>query len=426
MRATLLVALAACGGGSGAAMPDAGAPPANAARDIADTKLALDIAAMAGTATVAFAAADAPGATLEVGDLTIDSVVDPDGNPIAFADHDRQLDLDLPAAATAATIAYHYKLHEGFTGISKNNWSLVWPYFCGNMFPCHSNPADGTTFSAVTIDGVPAGSVAVAPGAIPSEAPSYQVAFAVGPYTELPIGTTTAGTAVSMWYRPNEMAAAMKGAANLVAAFDWYERTLGPYRFGPKVGGVPVTWGPGALGGMEHHPFWHVAAPALGDEETEVHESAHGWFGDGIRIACWEDFVLSEGTVNYLTGRALEVVAPDVGTAVWRGYANELATFDGTELVWPDSCGSVDILKDNLFTNAPYIRGAFFYRAVAMKTSPALVDQALHDFYAAHQGGAARMQDMIDQIRTTTGYDATACAQMWLRSTTIPAVGPCP
>ena len=81
-----------------------------------------------------------------------------------------------------------------------------------------------------------------------------------------------------------------------------------------------------------------------------MHEAAHGWFGDGIRIACWEDFVLSEGTATYLAGRALDVVAPTVGAAVWAGYASDLAGIPGTDVVWPQSCGAIDIIEDDLFT----------------------------------------------------------------------------
>src|SRR5262249_37094084 len=154
-------------------------------------------------------------------------------------------------------------------------------------------------------------------------------------YTELPLGTTTAGTQVSVWYRTGELAAAQTGTAHLVAAFDWFEKTLGPYRFGDHVGSVSVRWPAGAFGGMEHHPRWHVASAALSDEVTNVHESAHGWFGDGIRIGCWEDFVLSEGTVSYLAGRALDVVAPTVGTATWNGYASELHALPASDPVWP-------------------------------------------------------------------------------------------
>ena len=54
---------------------------------------------------------------------------------------------------------------------------------------------------------------------------------------------------------------------------------------------------------MEHHPQWHVDDSSFGSQETQAHEASHGWYGDGIRLACWEDFVLSEGTVTYLAGR---------------------------------------------------------------------------------------------------------------------------
>jgi hypothetical protein len=37
------------------------------------------------------------------------------------------------------------------------------------------------------------------------------------------------------------------------------------------------------------------------------------------------------------------------------------------------------------------------------------------------------MSDMLETIKTVTGYDPTTCADMWLRSTTKPAAGtPCP
>jgi aminopeptidase N len=94
--------------------------------------------------------------------------------------------------------------------------------------------------------------------------------------------------------------------------------------------------------------------------------------------------------------------------------------------VWPQSCNTVDILQDNLYTNAPYMRGAFFYRALAQKLGADKVDQVLAAFYAAHAGQPATMADMLTTIQTVTGYDPTACAQTWLRSTTAPTPGPCP
>jgi aminopeptidase N len=115
------------------------------------------------------------------------------------------------------------------------------------------------------------------------------------------------------------------------------------------------------------------------------------------------------------------VVAPTVGQQVWASYASELPQIRATAPVWPEACHTLDILDDGLFSRAPYIRGAFFYRAVALKVGAPQLDQALAAFYAAHAGTAASMADMLTTIRDVTGYDPTSCAQQWLRSTTIPA-----
>lgn len=401
---------------------------ANASREVVDTNLTFDLAAKSGLAVITFGPSTSAGASLEVEGLTITSVTAVDGTDLQFTPAG-DFGLDASKQPETVTIAYTYTTHDNFQGISSTGWTLSWPYYCGNMFPCHSQPSDGTTFE-LALQHVPAGKVAVFPTAIASPAPAYQLAWAIDDYTELELGTTPAGTKISTWWRntgTNEMTRAMAGTQHLVAAFDWLETTLGAYTFGDHYGSVSVKWGPGAFGGMEHHPFIHIAAPAIGAENTQVHEASHGWFGDGIRLQCWEDFVLSEGTVSYLANRALDAVAP--GTATWTADAAELATLDGTALVWPQTCGAVDVLKDHLFTRAPYDRGEFFYKGVADKVGAAKLDRALAAFYAAHHGATGHMADMLTTIQTVTGYDPTACAQTWLldRSSTKPPVpGPCP
>jgi len=410
--------------------PDAAQTPptANPDREVIDTGLVIDYAGMTGVATVTLGPSTSPGGSLEAEGLMIDSVT-VNGAPILFTPGmTLLLGLDASDQPTPVVISYHWMDHEGFTGASAKGYTLDWPYYCGNIFPCHSQPSDGTTFS-LQLTNTPAGSQAVYPTTIPAQAPAYQLAWSIDSYTQLDLGTTPAGTLVSVWYRPGEMASAMTGTQHLEAAFDWFEKTLGPYRFGPHYGSVSVKWGPGQFGGMEHHPFVHIGSIAIGDEETNVHESAHGWFGDGIRLQCWEDFVLSEGTVSYLAARALDVVAPSVGTTVWMNYTNQLAAVKGTDPVWPQSCGAVDVIKDNLFTEAPYMRGAFFYKGIADKVGAAQLDQVLAAFYAAHAGGSAKMADMLALIQQMTGYDPTACAQTWLLDTssaTPPTPAPCP
>ena len=426
MRTALAVFLIGCGGTT--VTPDAPAEPiaptANLAREIVDTQLSFDVTARTGTAVITFGASAAPGATVEVGDLALEAV-SVGSAEIQFEVADGKANLGLPSSdqPLPVTFTYTYLRHPSFNGAA-DSFTFVWPYFCGNVFPCHSDPEDGTTFS-LELAGVPAGKTAIFPASL-VEAPSYQIAWAIGDYKETTLGTTRAGTQVSLFHPPAEQTQADQGGTNLVAVFEWLETNIGPYRFGTKVGGVSIAWPPGAFGGMEHHPLWHVAKGSFNSEETQAHEASHGWYGDGIRIACWEDFVLSEGTVTYLAGRALEEVAPAVGATVWQGYATELAGIPAGNPVWPEGCNGIDILQDNLYTNAPYIRGAFFYRGVADKVGAVKLDEALAAFYASHAGKAATMTDMLETIQTVTGYDATACATSWLRSGTKPTPGPCP
>jgi aminopeptidase N len=428
MRGLWIVIASACGGSS---LPSVDAPDTpvvptpNPAREIVETRLAFDVSAMTATATVTFGPSS-DGATVEVGDLVIETI-QVAGTDIASTREGDKLHLGLPAsdAATPVEFTYRWTPKTEFDGASAGGFTFLWPYFCGNLFPCHSDPADGTTFTLDLIN-VPDGVTAIFPSTIATEAPSYQVAWAIDAFQELSLGTTTAGTEVVISHRANELANAQEGGSNLLAVFDWLEETIGPYRFGTKVGTVSIRWPAGAFGGMEHHPRWHIAAGSLASQETNAHEAAHGWYGDGIRIACWEDFVLSEGTTTYLAGRALDVVAPPVGAETWAAYEAELATIPGTDPVWPQSCNTVDILQDNLFTNAPYIRGAFFYRALAGRLGADVVDQILAAFYTEHAGKAATMTDMLATIQQVGKYDATACAETWLRSTTRPTPGNCP
>ena len=422
------IVLVACGGSTPS--PDAPAPlvpTANPEREIVDTKLAFDVTATTGTATITFGPSEMPGATLEVGELVLGTVMF-QGAELAYATNPPDMaaknatgstiDLALPPSGDPmdVTIAFTYKAHAGgFTGASAKGYTFLWPYFCGNLFPCHSSPSDGTTMS-LELSGVPDGKVAVfAPTIV--EAPSYQLAWAIDAYTELPLGTTTAGTQVSVWHLPNEATTAMNGTQNLVAVFDWLEKNIGPYRFGNKVGSVSVKWGAGAYGGMEHHPMWHVGASSLGSQETHAHEAAHGWFGDGIRLSCWEDFVLSEGTVSYLSARALSKTVPAMEAKIWADYQVDLddAIAEGGAPAWPHGCNQIDIVEDKLFTNLPYMQGAFFYKEVADKVGADVLDGVIGRFYKKYKNKPAGMQDMVNAIKTETGFDPQAIVDARLR-----------
>lgn len=380
--------------------------------NIKATHLDVDLATLTAVATIELEKAG--NVALEAGGLTIERVRDGRGNRRFSVVNGT---LRVSNVRGALVIEYGFAQHANADGLLPGGSTVIWPYHCGNLFPCHSQPADGTTFS-LNLDGVPSGQQAIYPETIDAESPPYMLAWAVGAYTKRELGTTTAGTKVSTYWLPNGQTAALAGTKTLVEAMDWFEQNLGPYAFGPEVSAVSVVWGEGLYGGMEHHPFFHVAKDAMSDEVTHVHEAAHAWFGDGVRLRCWEDFVLSEGTVSYLAARAIGQVSGAAREAeVWADYEDELdaAIADGGAPAWPTGCNQIDIVEDRLFTNLPYMQGAFFYKDVASVIGPEVLDGVISKFYMAHRLKPASMQQMLDLIEDETGFDATPIAEDRLR-----------
>ena len=431
----LVLVLSGCvaaAGGPGASGPDDGRggktdDGAAAARgqDVRSTRLAIDLSSREATAEIVVQP-DANGEiALEVRDLDI-ARVDVDGAAHEHVVTDGMLrvriDDDSDADATLR-VAYGFREHSMSDGWDPSSGTtLLWPYFCGNLFPCDSAPSEGMAF-ALELAGVPEGAVAVYPREVPADGPPYMLAFAVGDYAHEELGTTPAGTKVSVYYLAGDEADARAGTEHLAGVFAFLEETYGAYTFGSEVASVSADWSGGALGGMEHHPLWHVARGAMDDDEVHAHEAAHGWFGNGVRIRCWEDFVLSEGVTSYAAARALEVVGgAEVGEQVWASYREDLESVvasDDTE-AWPEGCGAVDILHHPLWSSVPYMKGAFFLRAVADEIGAEALDRALARFYRDHVGTAAGVADLLDSIDEETAFDPRPLAESWLRSRGIP------
>jgi aminopeptidase N len=238
---------------------------------------------------------------------------------------------------------------------------------------------------------------------------------------------------VVVFVRPSvagEVDAMARGTAHLVREFEFLEDMLGAYPYGDEVGSVAAPWPPGSYGGMEHHPYWHVAAAELHDTSVHAHEAAHGWFGNGIRVSCWEDLVLSEGFATYLEGRAKEAAAGAESAALlWAGLETEWTMMgkDGAapRAWWPESCDADDPITAGYYNSAPYVRGAMFLRALERKLGRDDFDAAVRAFVAAHLGKARRLADFLEHVRERTGFDPRPCAEAWLVSGTLPTADRC-
>ena len=434
------------GNGGEAGEGDRVRPPAaeDWTRDILSTDLELDVATLRGVATIVLAgSASSQAASFEIGDLAIESVEDSEGRlnyaigELALPEGQR-LDVGVPSTSSDPTIrvSYRFSAHDGsFAGwMPAQGASFLWPYYCGNLFPCKSATADGVAFT-MHVTGAPPDKTLIYPTEIPGTAPSYQPALAIGDYTKIDLGQTSNGTTVSTWYLNDIQdgeSDARAGTKHLREVFEFYETTYGATPFGNEVGSVAANWGPGDFGGMEHHPFWHVAYDSMYREEIHAHEAAHYLFGDGVRMRCWEDFVLSEGTATYLSARALGVLGVDL----WPSLACRLQricnalTEDGENIVvLPATCNEIDILTSGLWSDAPYVKGAYFYANVARvlgdgETGAAALDETLAAFYQAHVGRAASMRELVDFIAARTDAPRAAAVEelkvSWLETLACP------
>lgn len=415
--------LAACGGGDSSSPAEGKQDvPQNVDRDIQSTALSINIATHEGSADIRVAASSQEGLSLLVGDLTVLSVTDGStALPYAVADADGiaatvgiRLDIAM-GTGNRAVVRYRYSDHESTNGASANGYTFLWPRYCQNLFPCETSPVDGSEFT-LTLSGVGNGLQAIYPAHLAS-APAYQLAWAIGNYQWLDLGTTDGGTHLRAAYFQNDASAAATGTARLREIFSWYEAKLGSYPWGSEAASVEVVWPAGSYGGMEHHPFWHVSSHSFGDPLIHAHEAAHGWFGDGVRLACWEEFALSEGAASYLAAAAIGAVyGASAEQAVWAQYDQALAqqTALANHAAWPDGCSAnFDVLE--IFDVIAYYRGANFFRAVEAQVGrPALLN-AMRQFVAAHRLGAARFDDLIDTIRQQTGYDPQPLVEQYLR-----------
>ena len=394
-------------------------------RDIAHTDLVLNVETRTGVATLRLSPSENPGASVKVDGLNVQSVAGPNGEFIDSSVTGPRLDIGIPASDSPIDVVINYEFavspaFQGyFYGATGEGLAYVWPDHCGNLFPCHTLTRDGTTFN-LALEGLTANEIAIVPENIPFEGPSYMFSFAHGAFIWRELGVTEAGTTVGVYYVQGGEQSALAGTANLAEVFGWYEKTLGPYRYGSRVGSVEANWGAGTGGGIEHHPYWHVATSAMAEQEIHFHEATHGWYGNGVRMACWEDFVFSEGTVNYLVARAYrEVLGEAAETQLWQIYRTRLdqAAAQKNFVAWPEGCNQIDMMESGMGASLiAYMRGARFYKKVADAVGVDVLDQALASFYRANQGQAVGMQTMLDHIRTETQFDATDLAQTWLRT----------
>lgn len=406
-------------------------PAEDWSRDIQTTELRVDVSDRSASATVQVAAQDgASSLSLEAQGLEIDTIVDADGDEIDWSrdTQDQSIDLSLPEGVSTVVIDYTYpEMGYSFDGYMVSGDTFLWPDFCGNLFPCHSDPADGLRFS-VDVSGLDEGETAVvAQTLLPFDAPAYMLGFAVGDYTRNDLGTTAAGTDVVFYSAATDDPASVAyGTASFKDYVDTLEGLFGPYPFGTEMGAKSVQWcaeGDCEYAGMEEHPYFDVSDGSVYDPTVYSHETAHAWFGDGIRLGCWgEDLILSEGSASYLEVAIIGLVdgesAAQADIDYFKAWLADSRAAGDDHVVWPESCDAVETY--DIWYDVTYSRGALFWLDVEDEVGRTALLNAFADFVGAYLGQTTSMGDLLDTVSASTGFDPWPLAEIWLRSTDLP------
>jgi aminopeptidase N len=71
------------------------------------------------------------------------------------------------------------------------------------------------------------------------------------------------------------------------------------------------------------------------------------------------------------------------------------------------------------------MKGAFFLRDIERIVGKEGLYQVLRTFYQNNRGDSVGMQDLLNLIKSETGYDPEQCAALWLHSEAVPDEGAC-
>ncbi|MCC6336730.1 MAG: hypothetical protein IT380_22405, partial [Myxococcales bacterium] len=367
------------------------------------------------------------------------SAVTVDGKPVPFELKAGRLHVDAPGAK-ALDITYRVKPQDvrgnadTAYGLIRDKyadrmWTLTWPYNTGALFPSNSHPSDGAT-AKVTLK-VETGHTAYASGnptgastfEMKAQAPAYSVAVYDAPgFKHERAGRAHNGVEVSGLGLEDAIAPATREAYRKAAigAVDYFTGWLGQYDYGNTLALVEL---PGGLGGMEHTSavaimLGNARSPELA-RETAVHETAHHWFGDNLRIASWGDFWMSEGFTNYATYRYFGATEGEAKyqQLLTRAKADVRATLeDNPHALSADAHTDVN----EIFDDVPYEMGPWILRMLEVKLGRPAFDALLKDWFHAHRQKAVSTGDFVKFARAKTGQDFTTFFKEWNSITRLP------
>ncbi len=368
----------------------------------------------------------------------------------------------LPAGPATLHIEYRGRVSDkDYSGIFRQKEGDDWYIFtqfeslgARRAFPSFDEPRFKVPF-AVTLR-VPDGAVAV--GNTPEAAvvpgdddgmktvrfqptkplPSYLVAFAVGPFDIVPIGTAGRQSTEMRVLTPRGQGDRIGYAAEVTGPIlerleDYFDM---PYPY-EKLDSIAV---PHFLGAMENPGLITYASSMLlqkpGEDTPEsqrryanvaAHELAHQWFGNLVTLAWWNDLWLNESFATFAS--VLCQAEATEYTQAWTTFANVEKSWayrqDQLPSTHPVAADIPDLHAVEVnFDGITYAKGASVLKQLVAYVGLEAFLGGLRDYFRQHAFGNATFGDLLGALEKSSGRDLSDWGRQWLKTTGLNTLRP--
>lgn len=382
--------------------------------------------------SVEYPQGEARAATLDLDtrDLTIESVTDAAGKPLAFALEPpvkllgQRLRITLPEprprqvriayrTSPQATALQWLEPRQTTSGKLPFLFTQSQSVHARSWVPCMDSPGVRLTYDA-TVRVAAGTTVVMAAEAgkhepekgvfrfrMPQPIPPYLFALSAGEIARKDVGPRTA-----VYAEPAVLEKAAWEFAEMEKMVEAAERLYGPYAWGRwDVLVLPPSF---PFGGMEN-PRLTFATPTIiaGDRSlTNVmaHELAHSWSGNLVTNATWSDFWLNEGFTSYIENRLVEeIYGKDVAQMAALLSLRELQetlanprTVAARTVMYRDTAGQD---SDDYEAAIVYDKGAHFLRVLEVRFGRPAFDAFLRGYFDGHRFQSMTTPQFLEILR---------------------------
>jgi hypothetical protein len=148
-----------------------------------------------------------------------------------------------------------------------------------------------------------------------------------------------------------------------------------------------------------------------------VHEYAHMWFGDDLRLARWQDIWLNEGFATYAEWLWLE----KQGLSTAKAQFDERFALPTNHPLWTVQIGNPGAATDKLFHPAVYERGAMTLHALRVRIGDERFFQLLRTWAASQAGDTVSTPEFVALAEQVSGQQLDDFFDQWLFTASRPA-----